>query len=221
MTETKSEVWGSFPVSTVPRPIVLLDFLIRVEGGFVDSEAKSAWIAGAVESSVPLPAGVPDRVVAGRGDHGQAPIVLTVTGVEQGRAQFFCDRGPRLLPAYWLTITGMKQRCAVLDPACPLWWPSSVDQAVYHSHRTAFIDSDDTTLRLPTTGDILTEFVRAEFEEHQGYVVGRAVTRRHPPSSRKVTANLVRAEVSGKLSAPLGGRVLLDEKRRPLAVQVA
>lgn len=54
--------WSSFPVDEVPRPIVLLDDAVRVEGGFVDDDAKLAWTEGAVEPGVSVPLGVLSRL---------------------------------------------------------------------------------------------------------------------------------------------------------------
>jgi hypothetical protein len=65
----------------------------------------------------------------------------------------------------------------------------------------------------------LTQFHRAEFQEHATYVVGRAITseRRVPPGTAVVAIGVSR-KVTRRLRAPLAGRVLLHTSEQPLAV---
>jgi hypothetical protein len=65
----------------------------------------------------------------------------------------------------------------------------------------------------------LTQFHRAEFQEHPTYVAGRAITseRRVPPGTAVVALGVWR-DVTGRLTAPLGGRVLLNMSGQPLAI---
>jgi hypothetical protein len=99
------------------------------------------------------------------------------------------------------------------------WWPVNKT----HQHRgpggAATIDDDGVTIQLPAFGGVLTEFHRAEFQEHVAYVVGRAITseRRVPPGTAVIALGVIR-KVTGRLTAPLGGRVLLDTSGQPLAV---
>lgn len=65
----------------------------------------------------------------------------------------------------------------------------------------------------------MTEFPRAQYQGHPAYVVGRAVTsqRRVPLGTAVIAIGVVRT-VSGQLTTPLGGRVLLHTSGQPLAV---
>ena len=65
----------------------------------------------------------------------------------------------------------------------------------------------------------MTEFHRAEFQEHANYVVGRAITsERSVPEGRLVHLVGISRMVMGRLTSPLDGRVLVDTTGQPLAV---
>ena len=50
--------WATCPVDAVPRPIVLLEERVRIDGGFIDDESKVAWETGAIESDASVPPAV-------------------------------------------------------------------------------------------------------------------------------------------------------------------
>ena len=63
----------------------------------------------------------------------------------------------------------------------------------------ATIADDRVTVRFPAFGGNLTEFHRAEFQEHAAYVVGRAITsERAAPKGSVVTAVGIRRRVTGR-----------------------
>lgn len=209
--------WSSFPVDEVPRPIVLLDDAVRVEGGFVDDDAKLAWTEGAVEPGVSVPLGVLSRLpVAPRQTTRRA---ITITDCAPVAAAFRCDRGPRELPAYGLRLAGLDGVCTVLAPEVKCWWPTDDAERRAVRGEDAVLDDDAVTIDFPAFGGILTEFHRAEFQEHERYVVGRAITsvRTVPPGAAVILVG-VRRMVRGQLTEPLGGRVLLTTDGQPVAV---
>ena len=209
--------WAAFPVDGAPRPIVLLDDRVQLEGdGFVDDESKVAWLEGAIEAHSPTPSAVLALLPTRR--QGNTETVLRITGVIRTVAPFLCDRGPRSLPAYRLQMPGLHGSCVVLAPDVECWPVSDADQR-RGPGGAATIDQDDLTIHFPAFGGVLTQFHRAEFQEHATYVVGRAVTseRRVPPGTAVVALGVTR-DVTGRLTAPLGGRVLLNMNGQPLAV---
>lgn len=211
--------WAVFPVGADPRPIVLLDARLRVEGGFVDSDSKIAWLEGAIEPGTSVPPALLALLPTRR--QGRAQTTLTITAVATITAPFWCDRGSRELAAYRLRLTGLRGSCVVLAPEVECWWP--VDEADRHRVRVlgaaAAIDDDGVTIHFPAFGGVLTEFRRAEFQEHPAYVVGRAITsEREVPPDTPVVALGVHQEVIGQLNEPLGERVLLNTSSQPLAV---
>lgn len=211
--------WKDFPVLEVPRPIVLLDLPVHLgAGGFVDSDAKTAFGYGAIEATVDLPKGLRGLITGGH-QRRPAPGTVIITSVRPCEEIFRCDRGPRLLPAYQLHVTGLKDLCTVLDPSLELWWPRSADEPGHRYTYTANIDKDDRTLRFPAFGGYFTEFHHAEFTEYPTCVVGRAVTsEKDVPPSTMVPAVAVNAMVTGRLQSPLNGRVLVHESGEPIAV---
>lgn len=212
--------WPEFPVDQVPRPIVLLDIPVHIgDRGFVDGEAKQAWLTAAVDTAVALPDGLLDLVRGGRpGRPADRPLL--VSAVEPVPDTFWCDRGPRVLPAYRLTISGLRQPCLVLDPALEIWWPPPEQRSGAVARRDrATVEDDGTTVHLPVFGGVRTEFHRAEFTEYDTCVVGRAITSERParPGAAEPLV-LIGATVTGRLRSPLGGRVLLHEGGGPVAV---
>lgn len=211
--------WLRFPVAEVPRPIVLLSPPVQLGQGFVDEDAKSAWLSGAVVADVPLPVGVLELATAQHGNQ-RAPTVVHISSVERCTAAFLCDRGERLLPAYRLAASAFRDGCVVLDPNLECWWPPRGDWSVARSGvGHAQVDDDDLTVHFPAFGGVLTEFHHAEFIEYETCVVGRAVTtEREVAPGTAVPAVGISRHVVGHLERPLAGRVLLNRHGRPLAV---
>jgi hypothetical protein len=112
--------WRAFPLDAAPRPVVLLDERVRIEGVFVDGDSKLAWMDGAVVSDPLLPPDLLASLPAARTHTGKT--VLRVTDVASTVAAFRCDHGPRLLPAYRLQVTGLRGSCVILSPEVECWW---------------------------------------------------------------------------------------------------
>ena len=212
--------WQGFPVAQTPRPIVFLDWPVHIgEGGFVDGDAKRSWLAAAIDTTTLLPAGVINLLTKGR--HRQpAPTTLMTTDAQACEEQFWCDRGPRLLPAFRLDISGLRQPCIVIDPAIETWWPGR--NALHTASRSgghATLNADGLTLNFPAFGGILTEFHHTEFIEYPTCVIGHPVTsEKQVPPGTAVAAVGIGAMVTGYLTTPLDGRVVVRTNGEPVAV---
>jgi len=218
--EEVAATWREFPVARVPRPIVFLDSAVHIgDQGFVDGEAKEAWIMGAVKSEVALPDGVMDLILEGHSPSSAGPRPLAITDIQACEDTYRCDRGPRQMSAYRLSISGLNQPCTVIDPATEFWWPRHDDVGDVLGLGDATVAEDDVTIRFPAFGGVLTEFLRAEFVEYPTCVVGHAVTsQRDVPPGTAVPMVGIHSMVVGHLASPLGGRVLLHTDGSPLAV---
>jgi len=210
--------WSEFPLDVRPRPLILLEDRCRIEGGFASSEAKEAWLDGAIELGETL-AQLRLYLPAHRDlDRPHQPLFVIAVAPES--VPFRCDRGPRQLPALRLTVSGLQGSCVILDPEVDVWWPKGADEAERGSVGPATIEEDGVTVHIPAFGSVLTEFHRAEFEEHGTYVVGRAITSTRPvPPGTAIRMVGIRRMVTGRLQAPLGSRVLVTDKGKPMWVE--
>lgn len=211
--------WREFPVAQVPRPIVFLDQPVHIgDRGFVDSDAKMAWLTGAIQPEVALPDGLMELILEGR-SRRTAPEPLVISDVQHSEDTFWCDRGPRVLSAYRVAVSGLAQPCTVIDPEVELWWPPRGEAGHMSGMGEATVAADDLTIHFPAFGGVLTEFHRAEFVEYPTCVVGHAVTsERDVPPGTAVPAVGIHSMVTGRLARPLDGRVLLHTDGTPLAV---
>jgi hypothetical protein len=140
---------------------VLLDLPVHLgKHGFIDSDAKTSWMYGAIDTAVTLPDGLLDLITAGR-PRDAAPGTVTITSIQPHEESFRCDRGPRPLPAYQLTVSGLVDPCIVLDPSLELWWPRSADDPGHRRTHAASIEQDDRTVHFPAFGGFLTVFHHA------------------------------------------------------------
>ncbi|WP_029135503.1 hypothetical protein [Nakamurella lactea] len=209
-----------FPLTARPRPVILLEDPARIgDRGFVDADAKNAWLDGAIEPAVPLAAGILDLLTGGRRPDGDI-TPLTITASSPVTQSFRCDRGGRRLPAYRLTITGMPQPVIVIDPTVDIWWPPTGALATtVQDSGWAYIADHGRTLQIPASGGFLTRFHGAEFDEHETYVVGRAITSRRTTTATAIPLSRIGTRVTGRLQNPLGDRVLLRSDGHPLGVR--
>ncbi|MBE7195598.1 MAG: hypothetical protein INR66_24365 [Gordonia polyisoprenivorans] len=208
--------WVSFPVAGQPRPVIFLDGRVRIgAGGFTDGDAKVAFLNGAVDAKVPLPHTVLDLL---RKDRSTTPPRLVITAVHRVRADFLTDRGPRPLPAYELHTSGTRQPIHVLDPDTEIWWPRT-PAASRPGNDGATIDDDDRTVHVLVVGSVLTEFLGCEFDESPFAVIARPITHeRLVGPEEAIPAVGVGRTVTGRLTEPLGGRVMLDTRGTPMMV---
>lgn len=208
--------WADFPVTSTPRPLVLLAGYVQAPAGFVDSAAKQAFLAGAIEASVDVPPGVLRLLRGSNREHSEG---LVVRAVRLSSAAFMTDRGPREMPAYELDIPGAVQPVRVLDPTTQVWWPAEPAAEISTALGPATIEADERTLHVLTGGSVLTEFLRCEFVESRAAVLARPVTAQRPVApGTAIPAMMVVRSVSGRLTEPLGARVLINTAGEPIAV---
>jgi hypothetical protein len=94
------ERWTQFPATADPRPTVLLHSPIRSEGGFTNSDAKNAFLFGAVEAVEDV-RDEPLRLLRSAGDGGRPPHApLIITGATLTEALFATDRGEGTFSAW-------------------------------------------------------------------------------------------------------------------------
>jgi hypothetical protein len=217
--EGEIQQWESFPLEQRPRPVILLDQPVKLRAGFVDSESKMAFLRGQVEASIPMPVGVLELLRPPRAAGRSRP--LPIVDLQPTEALFQTDRGPRPLPAYRFTMTGLLEPGIVLDPDVDVWWPSKAQWGEFYGS-DASIQADDRTIELSAFGGVLTVFHHAVFEEHLTYVVGTAITseRSVPPGTAITAVGLIR-RVTGMLDTPLGDRVLVDPLGTPYVLTPA
>lgn len=198
--------------------MILLDRPVRIgDRGFVDVDAKLAWLGGAIDAAVPLADGVLELLRNGqRRDVDIEPLMVTET--ERVHHRFLCDRGRRRLPAYRLVVSGVYEPVTVIDPTVTTWWPLGGPQHAALDYQPALISKDGLTVQMTARGGFLTRFDHAEFDEHENYVIAGVITSERPTSTTVIPLVGVRTRVSGQLRAPLGGRVLVRPNGHPLAV---
>jgi len=98
------------------------------ERGFRTGEAKDSWFAGEYEWAVEVPDGVRARakLSADRGRHEPVAEPLRITHAGRGEREFVTDRGPAVLPAYWLRGPATAGALWALDPSIDYWVPPEV-----------------------------------------------------------------------------------------------
>ncbi|MDQ1697583.1 MAG: hypothetical protein QOJ03_2936 [Frankiaceae bacterium] len=195
---------------------MLLQSRAGIDGGFLDGAAKMAWIDGAIEWDVRMPTELAQHLPGRKAGRDHAP--LRVTEATLITAAFRCDRGLRDLPAYRLHLTGLRGSCVVLAPEVAPWWPVGEEEHL-GTGGEATVEDDGLTVHFPAFGGVLTDFHRAEFQEHATYVVGRAITSERKAAAGTAVGMLaVVQQVAGSLASPLGGRALLNTSGQPIAV---
>ena len=131
------ELWASFPVDAVPRPLVLTGpDILNPASGFTGGEDKWAYISGSFELRTTLP--IAPVTVAGQllssaaealaefrsedGTEEPGTTSLAITGVELSTGTFSTDRGVRELPAWSFRFDGVAEPALVLAiPAADRW----------------------------------------------------------------------------------------------------
>lgn len=120
------ERWRDFPVTTHPRPAVLVGPAHRPEEGFVDGSSKLAYIAGAIEGTTGVPE-EPVRVLRrlGHPSPGRIAAPLLVMRAERAEAPFWTDRGQRPFSAWRLEAVGARGPIWVMDDVAlaSCWFP--------------------------------------------------------------------------------------------------
>lgn len=237
--------WRDFPAGTHPRPIVLIGAVV-LNPGYATGEAKIAAIeAGyslpavlpelpSATTSVALPDGaatlplVDARTAAQtlRRDVQPSPsgIPLPIVSVAFGTATFRTDRGDLPLPAWLFTARDGLGPIAVPALAPSAFWHFEVDQES-SAPQPAKVSPDGRTLTVPVVqapADCAGNppVMAPEVRESAGAVaVGARPVSPAPQSTGCFSSGvLVFVEITVNLAEPLGGRVLVDARERPVQV---
>jgi hypothetical protein len=116
--------WSQFPVDQTPRPIVLADSRVHVEGGFASGEAKMAFMEGRWDLAVEVPGSVLDELARqARSGQPRGGASLRITGIELADSEFLTDRGRQRLPAWRVSAEDTLGPIWVLDPGIADWQP--------------------------------------------------------------------------------------------------
>ena len=219
------DIWAGFPAGATSRPIVLLHGPMRSEGDFKTSDAKIAFLQGAVESAAEVPEEALRlmRLPQVRGPLPAAP--LRVVDAVLSEAGFATDRGLLTLPAW---------RVTALDTQGPIWvlsadahahcWSPPPDPGGWagpHLLSGATSDADDLGLTVQFVGGGVTVF------RYEPEVVETATAVAVVPLERSIqefrpgiafTHEGHPRQVRVRLSEPLRGRVLVNLDGAPVEV---
>ena len=209
--------WSKYPVDQVPRPVVLLNDRV-LGGGFASGAAKIAYLSGAFDVAVDIPAAVIESLPRQRSGFDGAPIAITAAILDA--ADFETDRGRQRLPAWRLTISGMRTDCAVLEPTFHGWWPAgSVGHRLRRAGAThAHLAADDISVQLHVAIVAADDVPAIVFVETKTAVLFER-TPPDPALQRTAGLTLWSRRVSATLPSPLGDRVLIDDRGVPLVVE--
>ena len=213
--------WAAFPVDAAPRPLVLAGPAITSERGFRSWEAKDAWFDGRYEWAVEVPEGVRLRARRSADQGRQAPAseALRITHAGLGEREFLTDRGPVVLPAYWLRGPAIQRSLWVLDPAIEFWEPPEGAAGAPPPAPTQGqpllwpieIGPDGQSIVVPWLGS------HPEVETYPWVEIIETPTAICAVGARKdmgyqgwVTAVGIKHRIPGRLNEPLGNRVCVD-----------
>lgn len=219
--------WSDFPVEADPRPIVMVGPVAWPEDGFVDGAAKLAFLRGAIHG---LP-GVPDepiRLLRTRPGRSHQAVVswLLVVHAERSEAEFWTDRGRRLLSAWRIESPGARGTIWAMDEAAlaRCWFPPPSDPTRPtgpHTHMRATLAKDEVTLCLQFIGgaESTTAYDGSVLETSAAVCVipiKRRLESLSPASAGRGVGH--RRKLTVRLSGPLGARVLVGLDGSPLEV---
>jgi hypothetical protein len=228
--------WAEFPVDNVPRPLVLVESVVRVEEA-ISGPAKITFAIGAVDGDESVPTAVLDILRTPRlfmdnpPDRGN----ITVKNARFGSCAFVTDRGPQLFAAWQMNSDDVVGPIWVLDPdiAASAWSPAeplSHLQILEGRGRSGATSHDERTITFEFLGGVpdRVDYATAEVVETRTAVaIFPKPTNRDPSDSGRVVSRLVSGSWSGlittrtvtvDLERPLGARVLTDTGGQALPV---
>ena len=228
--------WAEFPVGDAPRPLVLVESVVRVEEP-IWGPAKITFAIGAVDGDESVPTAVLDILRTPRLfiDNPPDRANITVKNARIASCEFVTDRGPRRFDAWQMESDDMVGSIWVLDPdiAATAWSPSeplSRPRVLEGRGRAATISDDERTITFEFLGGIpdRVDCATAEVVETRTAVaIVPKPTNRDPSDSGRIVPRLVSGSWSGLvttrtvtvgLESPLGTRVLTDTGGQPLPV---
>lgn len=209
--------WSQFPVSQLPRPLVLLGRVAQ-PGGLPGGQTKLAFGRGVIEAVPGFPAAVLDILRGHQHPHDGPKLVLTQA--RPGTAEFVTDRGRRQLPAWTVRAQGVREPIKVLDPGVlgSAWRPAEDHPGWRRSRAEAHGAGRLVTLEFTGTPSEYADYSTAEVLEMGAAVALIPTATSIGPLGRR-RAYAQRRQVSVTLATPLGSRILLDQHGSPVMVQ--
>lgn len=240
--------WERFPVAEDPRPLVLTEAPLQVEGGFVDQQVRDTFAAGALvgaggvaDQQVQLLRQVAGVAVAGRAGspaatappEGRRPTgrVLEVRAAQRDERRWGTDRGRLLLPCWQLTVEGAVGPVWLLDAEAAGCWSPTVAAGAPRPPGAAGrqvqarVERDGTTMHVSLVvagpdqvGSGGCDFITSATAAVALPADGPA----RGPEPRLVgyqPFDGYRVELVGHLAEPLGRRVLVDLDGSPVPVE--
>lgn len=232
------QAWTAFPVHASPRPIVLVGSPVLGPSKFPDGHAKEDFISGAFDRPAQLPAGPATAdgyplmgsdgafvvlrsqfhsIVSGP-PSSPAGTRLTITSARFGSGTFLTDRGDRTMPAWLFSFAGVDDPVAVLAVAPAAQWspPGRVAGGLGASFANgAIIGGDHQALTVGFTGAAsgtgpCTATYALRLTESSTAVVVTVIEYSHNSPTTVCTLVGYERTASAVLTAPLGGRVVVD-----------
>jgi hypothetical protein len=232
-------LWDGFPVDRQPRPIVLMGSALGPGGGPTVEDKTDVLRNAPVVSQVELPPGLLEALQPAHPAQQQADPVR-VRSVRRVYPEFRTDRGHRPLAAYRIEFEGTRFRPGhapnpkaegvgfpamhALEPEveAATWWPAGLDTSyrggLRHLPPAVLVDGGR-TVRLTVYGSpaAYTDVgVAAVLESRTAVLLVIQTTPR--PGVEVIPAVAVGRLVIGRLSEPLGARVLLQQDGIPIEV---
>ncbi len=233
--------WANFPVHASPRPLVLMASPVSAPStGFPTEDAKEAFLSGALEAPGQLPAGPPESegypvvsavealaTIRSEGSPAlgapEPPTPLVIGEVRLGTSSFGTDRGPRVLPAWLFTFSGLQDPAAVLAVAPAEFFeaPASVSTVGARLRRDGRTVTVTFVGGAPGTGPCTKDYAVDQLASRTAVAVSvRELPRPEVGASLQVCRTLgYPRQERIVLASPLGNRVLVDATTKgPVAV---
>jgi hypothetical protein len=237
-TSLALRMWAGFPVTASPRPLVLAGPAILDPSSGFNGEDKIAYLSGNFEVAAPLPTdtatALGQHVIAaevalnllrtlGANNKSGTTTGLKITRAELGTGVFSTDRGPRSLPAWIFTFTGVSQPARVLAiPATDRWPRPGMPSGDGVGGVSISNDGRQVTLHFvgapPGSGPCDAQYA-ADITQTATAVQLSARELPNPNSSAKTVCIAVgyTRTVTVKLEPALGNRVLISANGAPQA----
>lgn len=214
--------WATFPVSEVPRPLVLVGPPIVVKEGFA-GPSEIMFALGRVDEDESVPTDVLDilRTPRHRVEHPPSRANVRVKNARISTCDFLTDRGPKQFVAWQMESEELVGPLWVLDPpiASLAWSPTSTSARRMEGRgRAGKVSKDDREIIFEFVGGIpdRVDYPSADVVESDTAVAIVPISACHPPFEPQQYAGEAWAglvctrSITAHLGEPLGARVLLD-----------
>ncbi len=184
-----------------------------------EGQEKIALLNGLVEGAPGFPAQILEAL-RGRPRPREVPPLVLESALP-GEREFATDRGRKRLPAWRVQARGVPDPIWVLDPATrrQSWQPPGQEDHYWRGHQ-ASLENDGRTLTVSFTGSPRPYRYPGAMVLESGHAVAVIPVGEERATGWHTLAGQTR-QVSATLARPLGNRVLLDGRGKPLMVTSA